>query len=75
MARSTHETLTAEEHGTRVTGASAPIPVEAWVRFAGRPEKVTAAAVAWTDVAVRVAWVDGKRQLEAWVWANAIRRI
>ncbi|PPH13326.1 hypothetical protein C5C71_01895 [Rathayibacter sp. AY1C1] len=52
------------------------VPVRAWVRFKEQPVITEAFAVEWNDRAVHVEWSmsDGTK-LDAWGWANAVRRI
>ncbi|KQQ00686.1 MULTISPECIES: magnesium chelatase domain-containing protein [unclassified Rathayibacter] len=54
----------------------AAVKVEAWVRFHEQRVVVEAYAVEWNDRGVHVEWStsDGTK-LDAWVWANAVRRI
>ncbi|NQX14255.1 hypothetical protein HQQ80_21740 [Microbacteriaceae bacterium VKM Ac-2855] len=70
--------LTPEEldltHNPARRGAA--VKVQAWVRFAEQPVVTEAYAVEWNDRGVRIEWSmsDGTK-LDAWVWANAVRRI
>jgi hypothetical protein len=52
------------------------VKVRAWVRFAEQPVVLEAYAVEWNDRGVHIEWSmsDGTK-LDAWVWANAVRRI
>ncbi len=59
----------------RVTRASEPIRVEAWVVWEDGVEELTRAVVlAWTARAVQVRWGVPPHLHEAWVWAGAVVR-
>lgn len=66
--------LTPDELGNlAVTIASAPTPVQAWVRYPAVAERVRGVALAWTPRAVYVEWED-RGTHRAWVWASAVER-
>ena len=65
-----------DKPNSKVTAATEPIPVRAWVRFPEAPIRATARALAWTDRAVLVEWETAdRRTVRAWVWASAVERI
>ncbi|GAA2754091.1 hypothetical protein [Amnibacterium kyonggiense] len=69
------DSLTEDERGAEVHRGS-PVPVRAWVTFAGQPVRVLATAIEWTDVAIHVVWPGlGDEGRDAWVWIGAVERI
>lgn len=67
----TDEELDLEHH--RVTEASRPVPVRAWVRFHEATVRPRAEAIAWTDKAVKIRWTTHQgARMTAWVWASAV---
>jgi hypothetical protein len=57
-----------------VTRAPEPMPVLAWVRYAGTAVRVNAFTSTWTKRAVEVVWRTPTGDTHrAWVWANAVR--
>ena len=63
----------AELGGLRVTLASEPMPVRAWVRYPAIARHVHGLALAWTPRAVYVEWEDTGTH-RVWVWASAVER-
>lgn len=58
-----------------VTRAPEPVPVAAWVRYAGTAIRVDAFTSTWTARAVELVWRTPTGDTHrAWVWANAVRR-
>lgn len=58
-----------------VTRAPEPVPVSAWVRYAGTPVRINGLTSTWTTRAVEVLWRTPSGETHrAWVWANAVRR-
>jgi len=69
--------LTPDELGdlaVTMASASAPTPVQAWVRYAAVPKRVRGVALAWTARAVYVEWED-RGTHRVWVWASAVERV
>lgn len=59
----------------RVSRASEPLPVSAWVVWEdGVEELVDGVAIAWTKRAVRVRFGIPGHMHEVWVWAGAVER-
>jgi hypothetical protein len=64
-----------ERGSVAVTRAPDPVPVAAWVRYAGTPIRVEGFTSTWTTRAVEVLWGTPTGETHrAWVWANAVRR-
>lgn len=59
-----------------VVQAKKPVPVMAWVRYPSQAVHVQALAVAWTDVAVQISYLEPfiASTRTIWVWANAVER-
>ncbi|KAE8763432.1 hypothetical protein [Georgenia thermotolerans] len=63
------------QYGTPVRPAGEPLPITAWIHTRKGHQLVDGVALAWTEKAVRVRYVDGHgREGFAWVWANAVTR-
>ena len=69
-------TLHPRQHGMKVPTPDRPIPVRAWiVTVKGEDLEIDGDAMAWTERAVRVRYVDKFGHLDsAWVWASAVTR-
>jgi len=55
-----------------VTIPPKPVPVRAFVRYAGTSFELDAEAVKWTSRAVALQWDTPNGQHQTWVWAGAV---
>jgi len=61
-----------QEDTLPVTRDPQPKPCKAWVRFGPHATQVEAVVVVWNEVACRILFTVGEKELRCWVWANAV---
>ncbi|WP_324654043.1 hypothetical protein [Georgenia sp. H159] len=68
-------TLEPAQYGAPVRRAEEPLEVSAWIHTRRGHARVDAIALAWTQRAVWIRYVDDYgREGFAWVWASAVTR-
>lgn len=68
-------TLEPAQYGGPVRRAEEPLEVSAWIHTLRGHARVDATALAWTQKAVWIRYIDDHgREGFAWVWASAVTR-